>query len=185
MIRYLGLQTLEIIANSQKLDTIGDLFRVNFDYISYHVTVKLRRVERNPGVLDVVGVVTNYSTMDFLPHLKDIVDDLLLQSGSSTQKRNVRSFLKVFYAFVICVKRLTLNKVSQENDKFFDDSKSWRPAEIVINNFLEYYDAKKDSLMIQDNGKMEVDENFESNDDNAWDPIEGMYIICHYFFKYY
>ncbi|OXU30926.1 hypothetical protein TSAR_001893 [Trichomalopsis sarcophagae] len=171
LIRFLGLQTLEIIAKSQNLETIGDLLRVNFDYISYHVTVKLRRVERSPGVLDVVEVVTNYSTMDFLPHLKDIVDDLLLQSCSNTQKRNVSSFLKVFYAFVICVKRLTLNKDSKENDKFFDDLRSSRSAEIVINSFLKYYNAKKDSLMINDNDKIEVHEvaNLENNYDNVCD----------------
>ncbi|XP_011504776.1 PREDICTED: TELO2-interacting protein 1 homolog [Ceratosolen solmsi marchali] len=156
LLRSLGLSTLEIITTSQKLNTVGDLFRVNCDYISYHVTVKLRRVERNPGVLNVVEVVTKYSTMDFLPQLKEIVYDLLLQSGSNIQKRNTLSFLKVFYAFVICIKRLT-SKSDSENKH---EPKCLKPSEIVINNFLQYYNSVKDSKLYEnENNDCDTDEN--------------------------
>lgn len=139
------------------------MFRVNVDYISYHVTLKLRRVERNPGVLDVINVVTNYSTMDFLPHLKDIVDDLLLQSGSNLQKRNAQSFLKVFYSFTICVKRLTVTQNLKEKEKSQTGPKTSSTAEIIVSNFLEFYEAKKSSEILEDNEELEKD--LQDNDE--------------------
>ncbi|KAL7301651.1 hypothetical protein TKK_0005657 [Trichogramma kaykai] len=148
LLRYVGLSALDTMAKSQKLQCIGDLFRVNVDYISYHVIMKLRRVERNPGVLDVVEVVTNYSTMDFLPHLKDIVDDLLLQSSSNFQKKNSQSFLKVFYAFTICVKRLMASETfaSNENDNDLPEIVSAEEiANSIAQNFLEFKKAQEEN----------------------------------------
>lgn len=142
LLSYVGIQTLQNIAESQKHKTIGDLLRVNVDYFSYHVTVKLRRIERNPGVLDVVGVVMKYSSMDVLPCLKEIVQDVLLQLNTVFQKRNTYSFLKVFYIFIMYIKRL----VSDSNIDVTVASPSLiqkDSAEIIIQNLLEYYEAKK------------------------------------------
>ena len=106
--------------------------------------------------------------MDFLPHLKNIVDDLLLQSGSNIQQRNAKSFLKVFYAFSICVKRLTLNKDSAENINI-ENFTNLKPADIILKNFMEFYIAHKNSNMIESNNdelKKDIDENNVSNSEN-------------------
>ncbi|XP_047343679.1 TELO2-interacting protein 1 homolog isoform X2 [Vespa velutina] len=150
LLSYVGIQTLQNIAESQKHKTIGDLLRVNVDYFSYHVTVKLRRLERNPGVLDVVGVVMKYSSMDVLPCLKEIVQDVLLQLNTVFQKRNTYSFLKVFYIFIMYIKRL----VSDSNTDVTVVSPTLTQkdsAEIIIQNLLEYYEAKKANEKIDQN----------------------------------
>lgn len=140
---------------------------MNVDYITYHVTLKLRRVERNPGVLDVVNVVANYSTIDFLPHLRDIVDDLLFQSGSNMQKRNIQSFLKVFHAFTICVKRLT----EEEKDHLCVQETQKQPADIIVCKLLEVHKAQQDSKMFEE--RTEFDDNH--NDQNLEEEfIEGI-----------
>jgi hypothetical protein len=146
---------------------MADLFQINCDYISYHVTVKLRRVERNPGVLDVVEVVTKYSTMDFLPQLKEIVYDLLLQSSSNIQKRNIQSFLKVFYAFVICVKRLTSKNDSKPNENNLEELNPLNPTTIILNNLTEFYKAKEDAKLFENEDvESDIDENVHNNDEN-------------------
>ncbi|OAD52266.1 TELO2-interacting protein 1 like protein [Eufriesea mexicana] len=140
LISFVGSQTLEKIAESQLHNTVGDLLRANVDYFSYHVSIKLRRVERNPSVLDVVGVVMKYSTIDVLPCLKEIVEDVLLQLNSSFQKKNSYSFLKVFYTFTICIKNLANPKqVSIIHEQSINTkSESLK----VIQSLLEYYEAK-------------------------------------------
>lgn len=114
-----------------------------------------------------MGVVTNYSTMDFLPLLKHIVDDLLLQSGSHIQKRNAQSFLKIFHAFVICVKRLTSRKDPKEDEEHPEEIKNLGPAETVIRNFLGYYNAKKDSKLFENNEELENGLNEEDKVDDS------------------
>ncbi|XP_058792032.1 TELO2-interacting protein 1 homolog [Phymastichus coffea] len=163
LLRFIGLSTAQTIAESLGFSTLGDLFKANVDYITYYVTLKLRRVERNPEVLNVIEVVTNYSTVDFLSYLKEIVDDLLLQSASSIQKHNAESFLKVFYAFVLCVQRLILNEPISQNKPL--EVKFQKPSDIVIHNFLEFYKAKMDSQLYEDFGGFN-DELKESDLDN-------------------
>lgn len=55
---------------------VTDLVQANVDYFSYHVTFKLRRMEQNAGVMDVLNIVMKYSSMDVLPCLEDIVKDV-------------------------------------------------------------------------------------------------------------
>ena len=55
---------------------VTGLVQANADYFSYHVTCRLRRVEQNPGVIDVLNIVMKYSTMDVLPCLEEIVKDV-------------------------------------------------------------------------------------------------------------
>ena len=52
------------------------LVQANVDYFSYHVTCRLRRMEDNPGVIDVLNIVMKYSSMDVLPCLEEIVKDV-------------------------------------------------------------------------------------------------------------
>ncbi|XP_012144590.2 telo2 interacting protein 1 [Megachile rotundata] len=141
LINFVGTKTLEQVAESQQYSAVGDLLRANVDYFSYHVTVKLRRVERNPGVLDVVGIVIRYSTMDVLPCLKEVVEDVLIQLSSSFQQKNSHAFLKVFYTFVTCIRNLinveVIPKTQEQSVNI--ECKSSR----IIQALLEYYEAKR------------------------------------------
>nr|XP_033325327.1 TELO2-interacting protein 1 homolog isoform X1 [Megalopta genalis] len=142
LISFVGTQTLEIIAKSQQHDTVGDLLRTNVDYFSYHVTVKLRRVERNPSVLDVIGIVMKYSTIDVLPCLKEIVEDVFLQLNNSFQKKNSLAFLKVFFTFSICIKKLAIPQrttITQEQN-----TKAETKSEKIIHSLSECYESEKE-----------------------------------------
>ncbi|XP_076766159.1 telo2 interacting protein 1 [Xylocopa sonorina] len=178
LISFVGTQTLERIAESQEYSTVGDLLRANVDYFSYHVSMKLRRVERNPGVLDVVGVVMKYSTMDVLPCLKEIVEDVLLQLNNSYQQKNSYAFLKVFYTFTICIKNLTNTKhvtTKQEQQKASVEYAS----ECIIKHLLEYYEAKKVDEDIEKSYEAnEMEEQVEQEDDREENEYEtdGCYV---------
>lgn len=146
LISFVGTQTLEQIAKSQQHDTVGDLLRTNIDYFSYHVGIKLRKVEHNPNVLDVVEVVMKYSTMDVLPCLKQIVEDVLLQLNNNFQKRNSYvSFLKIFYIFIKCIKKLVNSEhvpiVHEQNKN--ESSRAKDESSKIIKFLLDYYKAKK------------------------------------------
>lgn len=147
LISYVGTHTLESIARCQRYKTIGDLLRANVDYFSYHIIIKLRQVERNSGVLDVVQTVIKYSKLDFLPYLKGIVEDVLrqLSGGTPFHKRNVYSFLKIFFTFIVSVKTL----VKQQETKK-QDTRVASISETIILSLLEYYNAKKLHEKIED-----------------------------------
>ncbi|XP_076173540.1 telo2 interacting protein 1 [Ptiloglossa arizonensis] len=154
LISFVGTQTLEHIAESLKYNSVGDLLRANVDYFSYHVTIKLRRVEHNPGVLDVVGVVMKYSTMDVLPCLKEIVEDVLLQLNNSFQKKNSYAFLKVFYTFVVCIKKLVNLKhvpIIQEQNETIECKSSK-----IIQSLLEYYETKMINKKVEEDPNVNI-----------------------------
>ncbi|XP_034936013.1 TELO2-interacting protein 1 homolog [Chelonus insularis] len=150
LISYVGHQALEAIAKSQGCENITTLIRNNVDYISYHVTMKLKRIERNPGVLNVVAVVIKYSSIDMLPCLKVIVEDALEQLSSQFSKGNAYAMLKVLYTFTICLRQL-LGIKSIEKDNTIEQNKD-NIAEQIIQTLLEYHNAKK------------VSEDFENNE---------------------
>ncbi|XP_015606267.1 TELO2-interacting protein 1 homolog isoform X2 [Cephus cinctus] len=147
VLSMIGFQTLQQIAKTLRYATVTDLLQANIDYLSYHVTLKLRRVERNPGVLDVVALIMKYSTMDVLPCLKDFVEDVLRQSAANFQQKNSYSFLKVFHIFAVCIRRLTLNEQIKTS---VEEEISEDPSEIVIRAIQEYYQAKRISERIED-----------------------------------
>jgi len=98
-------------------------------------------LDYNPGVLDVVEVVMKYSKLEFLPHLKGIMDDALRQLSIS-HKKNTYSFLKIFYKFIICIKML-MKSNTQDTDVIKKEDTHNTPSEIVILSLLEYCNAKK------------------------------------------
>ncbi|XP_051174928.1 TELO2-interacting protein 1 homolog [Leptopilina boulardi] len=172
LLRTVGLEALEKITKSQ-YNSIGELLRKNVDYISYHVTLKLRRVKRNPGVLDVLGVVMEFSTMDFLPCLKEIVNDVLRQSNVKIQKDNIDSFLRVFYTFTKCVKRLTLGdeiKLKEENDL------NNNPKERIIHELIEYKKLKEltnlENIDDENEKPVSIEEIEEEMKSSAYDYVE-------------
>lgn len=151
LISYIGVRTLESIAETQQHKTIGDLLRANVDYFSYHILMKLRQVARNPGVLDVIEVVMKYSKLDFLPHLKGIVEDVLRQLSMPYHQKDTYSFLKIFHTFIACVKTLISWEDTKEIVKKEDIQTTNNLSETIILSLLEYYNAKK------------IDEKFEDN----------------------
>lgn len=172
LVSFIGIQALENIAKSQNHTTICDLLKANVDYFSYHVTVKLRRIDRNPGVLDVLAIVVKYSTMDVLPCLKRIVEDVLVQLNYNFQKQNAYLFLKVFYVFTIYIKKLTVVLPEDSYESKFDN-----PTEMIIQNLLEYYNAKKVDDLIDDNNSIDEDEELGSNLPENPVPEEGERIV--------
>lgn len=150
LISLVGFQALCKISKSQEYKDLPDLFRENIDYISYNVTVKLRRIEKHPGVLDVVAIIMKYSTFDFLPCLKEIVEDALAQLEIHLNQTNSYSLLRVLHTFIVCLRQLEL-PVERENNKVKKllDEKNIEGAEKVIQDLLNYYDAKKDSEDIE------------------------------------
>lgn len=57
---------------------VTDLVRNNVDYLSHHITTRLRNAHRNPSVLPVLSVVMKHSTVDVLPSLHEIITDVSL-----------------------------------------------------------------------------------------------------------
>jgi len=198
LISYIGVRTLESVAEAQQHKTIGDLLRANVDYFSYHILMKLRQVARNPGVLDVIEVVMKYSRLDFLPHLKGIVKDVFRQLCMPYHQKDTYSFLKIFHTFIACVKTL----INWEDTKGIikkDDTQSTNNfSETIILSLLEYYNAKKIDEKIEKNNVEEMESdvlNFEKpteetnteqliehySDPNA----EGIYDKNLYIYKFY
>lgn len=143
------------------------LLKANLDYISYHVIVKLKKVKRNPGVLDVVSVVVGYSTMEILPHLKEIVADVLLQSALNFQREHRYSFLKVLHTFILCTKSLTKENIVEETMKV-EERQSEDVADEIVRKLWEYYEAKKASedfsdpeVQTSEEIMKEVEENYQ------------------------
>lgn len=160
LISIAGFQTLSAFADAMDCESTENLLQSNVDYLSYHITLKLRRVERNPGVLDVVGVVMKHCTMDVLPSLEEIVQDVLSQSEVNFQERNCYSFLKVFHTFVVCMRRLSMKKDTEIIEEKIIEVQD--KAETVINVILERYEAKKISENLEDELEPETgDENTE------------------------
>lgn len=170
MLRSTGLTSLDQIAKTRGLSSIADLIRANVDYLTYHVTMKLRRIERNPGVFDVIDVVMEHTSIDFLPSLKDIVDDVLQQTNSKWQKNNVYDFLKVFYTFAVCIRRLTANEHKEVKES--DEKKNL--VENVVSSLLEYVEAKKvtenleDELLDEVPDEQEIQEGMEKYSEFSW-----------------
>lgn len=112
--------------------------------------MKLRQIDRNPGVFDVIKVVMKYSRLDFLPHLKGIVEDVLRQLSTPYRQKDTYSFLKIFHTFIVCIKTLINwddTKITKEEDA--RDATN-NPSETIILSLLDYYNAKKIDEKIED-----------------------------------
>ncbi|XP_011306395.1 TELO2-interacting protein 1 homolog isoform X2 [Fopius arisanus] len=159
LISSVGLHTLNELAKSQGYPNISNFLWHNIDYISYHVTVKLRRFEKNLGVLDVVMIVMEYSTLDFLPCLKDIVAEALGQLKVTVEGSNSHSILKVLYTFILCIRRQVCGQGCMEENVKVSESVTDR----VIHDLMEYSEAKKaDKLMDEDSGILNSEGQMES-----------------------
>lgn len=179
LISYIGVHTLKNVAEAQQHRTIGDLLRANVDYFSYHIIMKLRQTDRNPGVFDVIKVVMKYSRLDFVPHLKGIVEDVFRQLSSPHHQKDTYSFLKIFHTFIICIKTL-INWDDTEVTREEDTQATKNSSETIILSLLEYYNAKKINEKIEDEEEIESDANMpdtelleETNEDYSNFSAEG------------
>jgi hypothetical protein len=92
---------------------VTGLVQANVDYFSYHVTCRLRRMEQNPGVIDVLNIVMKYSSMDVLPCLEEIVKD-------------VSTCLKILHDILYCYTVGTAAGLSPVKSNRVCFSKGWR-----------------------------------------------------------
>lgn len=74
LISAAGFLTLSNISKACGYKTVTHLIVDNTDYFSFHVIHKLKRLEQNPSVLDVLNVVMTYSTKHVLPSIMDIIN---------------------------------------------------------------------------------------------------------------
>lgn len=174
MISYVGVCTLEIITKAQQHKTIGDLLRANVDYFSFHIMIKLRQMELNTGVLNVIEVVMKYSELDFLPYLQGIVEDTLTQLSNRFQQKNTYCFLRIFYTFIVCIKKLVTCEnmgKSKENIQITNNF-----SETIIHSLLEYYNAKSIDKRLDDTEETEFNSNIELSEKAGYtgSNIEGI-----------
>lgn len=57
---------------------VTELVQANVDYLSHHITTRLKRAHHNPGVLSVLSVVMRHTTVQVLPCLHEIIEDVSL-----------------------------------------------------------------------------------------------------------
>lgn len=57
---------------------VTELVQANVDYLSHHITTRLKRAQHNPGVLSVLSVVMRHTTVQVLPCLHEIIEDVSL-----------------------------------------------------------------------------------------------------------
>ncbi|CAH1404885.1 unnamed protein product [Nezara viridula] len=99
-------------------ESVSTLISKNVDYLSHHITLKLRYAYRNPRVLSVLSVIMEYTTLDMLTSLHDIINDVLVQSCDRFQDINANAFLHVFETYLSCVLRCVVDlKTNDETEE--------------------------------------------------------------------
>ncbi|XP_054267059.1 TELO2-interacting protein 1 homolog [Macrosteles quadrilineatus] len=99
-----GLSAVQHVARVCGGGEVTQLVCANVDYLSHHITMRLRRAHQSPGVLSVLSVVMRYTTIQVLPSLQEIIEDVLAQSYDEFQEHNTNGFLRVFLTFVMCLR---------------------------------------------------------------------------------
>ncbi|GJQ69256.1 hypothetical protein Trydic_g6398 [Trypoxylus dichotomus] len=145
LLKAAGLAAIVNISVACKYHSVTDLINNNSDYFSYHVTRKMKDLNRNQHVLNVLGVVMNHCSMDVLPSINDIVEDVLFQSRYCTSG-NMASFMKVFNIFTNCLLRWLNIKIELPPIK----SKAEKEQELKhfeVSNLEEEYTNFGDDIM--------------------------------------
>ncbi|KAL0275218.1 UNVERIFIED_CONTAM: hypothetical protein PYX00_003144 [Menopon gallinae] len=112
------------ISSSVGLGNIRNLIQSNIDYLTYHITVKLRR--GHPGVFDVVMVLMRNSPFEAMTNLEEIVRNVLKASSENFGSVHTVSYLRLFRAFVLCVnnwleesgRSINLDVIENPDEKF-------------------------------------------------------------------
>ncbi|XP_066906562.1 TELO2-interacting protein 1 homolog isoform X2 [Halyomorpha halys] len=127
-------------------ESVSMLISKNVDYLSHHITIKLRHAYRNPRVLSVLSVIMEYTTLDMLTSLHDIINDVLVQSCDRFQDINASAFLHVFKTYLSCVLKCT---VDIKKDDFTEKSKTQNETSWLkeLMNYNENLIAANDFLV--------------------------------------
>ncbi|XP_068084493.1 TELO2-interacting protein 1 homolog isoform X2 [Anabrus simplex] len=132
------MAAMEIACAGGYGSSIACLLTANMDYFSFHVTIKLRKVDRNPGVLDVLSLAMRHSNKEMLPSLQTIVDDVLLQSCDSFQDRHALSFLQVFYTFFVSIRKW----LGDEDSSQQPCRKEVKSSTSIVESIVKYHENK-------------------------------------------
>lgn len=73
-----GLSAVQNVAKACVEGGVTELVQANVDYLSHHITTRLKRAHHNPGVLSVLSVVMRHTTVQVLPCLHEIIEDVSL-----------------------------------------------------------------------------------------------------------
>lgn len=76
MIRAAGLLALQNVTEGCGYKSVTDLINSNFDFFSYHVQRKLIKLEDKEGVLNVLSVVLQYSDVNVLLPMRNIIEEV-------------------------------------------------------------------------------------------------------------
>ncbi|KAH1028166.1 TELO2-interacting protein 1 homolog [Dendroctonus ponderosae] len=105
LIRTSGLMTIQTLTISCGYKDITDLVNENFDFLSYHVQMRLNKAQDKNGALNVLSVVLKHCGSDaFLP-MKGIVDEVLLESCDRYKEKHSTAYLRVFKMFIDSIRR--------------------------------------------------------------------------------
>ena len=75
-----GMAAAQVMAHAScHEDNIVNLVEKNADYLSFHISTRLRNVIENPGVADVIHFVMKYSSLDMLQHLQQIIEEVSIR----------------------------------------------------------------------------------------------------------
>nr|CAD7435143.1 unnamed protein product [Timema monikensis] len=136
---------------------IAALVGNNQDYISFHISMRLRTLELNPGVLDVLNVVLNHSNVELLPHLQRIITEVLLVNFNLRSGRNTTAFLRVFYASICALRRWYSTPDGHTSSPKDNASCSGHPS--VVEGLLEYHRCQDSQVTLTDDHEMSQDQN--------------------------
>nr|CAD7258809.1 unnamed protein product [Timema shepardi] len=161
---------------------IAALVGNNQDYISFHISMRLRTLELNPGVLDVLNVVLNHSNMELLPHLQRIITEVLLVNFNLRSGRNTTAFLRVFYASICALRRWYHTPDGHTSSPKDNASCSGHPS--VVEGLLEYHRCQDsqvtstyDHEMSQDPNVAPVEESVDLGEDEPMKEPDPTHIV--------
>lgn len=123
MIHSAGLFALNKLTAAFNLNSIPQLIYSNADYISYHINVTLKRAEHSKYALDILNVVLQYSSLESMPHLENIVSTILVESAKGHQINNMTSFLRVFNVLLTAIRKWMLPTTEDTNIVKASDTK--------------------------------------------------------------
>ncbi|XP_044737858.1 TELO2-interacting protein 1 homolog [Chrysoperla carnea] len=164
-----GMNSINMIKDALNFTNVTSLLVNNSDYLRYHIIKKLRYVECNSEVLDVLGFIMRYSTIGILPCMEEIISDALVQSLDKIQYKNWIPFIRLFQIFVKTVAQwqekdrnlkilLSTSNETGTNDTY-DAAKM---NQLQSENILTQVDGLREIVNEYD----EIDEEFKKREQN-------------------
>ncbi|XP_075231427.1 telo2 interacting protein 1 isoform X2 [Lycorma delicatula] len=150
-----GLDAVHSIANACADGDLTALICNNTDYLTHHITKRLRHYHRHPGLLAVLSVIMQYSSVQVLPSLHEIISEVLQQSYDRFQMNNMYAYIRTFLTFIASVRRWQV----EDNRKLFKNSGEVLQKKTPFEQFLDY----KKSKAIVENLSSDSDSDDERN----------------------